>query len=130
AFGNNGGSDAVYAAELWDPESGEWTLGASAAVIRVYHSAAILMPNGTILSTGGGAPGPVNNKNAEVYYPPYLFRSESGGGAELAPRPRAIAISTLAPDYGSTVQLDLAGDPSVSEVVLLATGSATHSFNT
>src|SRR5690606_29291188 len=58
---NNGGSDAVYHAELWDPATGTWTDGASAAVVRVYHSAALLMPNGTVLSTGGGAPGPVNN---------------------------------------------------------------------
>src|SRR3954467_1150545 len=70
-FGNNGGADAIYPAELWDPASGIWTTGASAAQMRVYHSAAILMPNGAVLSTGGGAPGPVNNLNAELYFPPY-----------------------------------------------------------
>ena len=88
-FGNNGAADAVYEAELWNPATGTWTVGARAAQIRVYHSAAILMPNGTVLSTGGGAPGPVNNLNAELYYPPYLFRAATGGGAELAPRPGA-----------------------------------------
>src|SRR5205085_2246856 len=69
-YANNGGADAVYAAELWNPASGAWTLAASAAQIRVYHSAAILMPDGAVLSTGGGAPGPVNNLNAELYFPP------------------------------------------------------------
>src|SRR5690606_34822448 len=53
ARANNGGADAVKTAEIWDPESGLWNTGAAAAVIRVYHSAAILLPNGTILSTGG-----------------------------------------------------------------------------
>ena len=47
-YANNGGADAVYAAELWDPATGTWIVGASAAQIRVYHSAAILMPNGAV----------------------------------------------------------------------------------
>ena len=129
-YGNNGGSDAVYAAEIWDPETGTWTLGASAAVVRVYHSAAILLPNGTVLSTGGGAPGPVNNLNAEVYYPPYLFRATQNGGAELAPRPRAVAVSSLAPKYGETLELELAASQTISRVVLVGASSVTHSFNT
>ncbi|HEY6724553.1 MAG TPA: AbfB domain-containing protein, partial [Polyangiaceae bacterium] len=128
-FANNGGTNAVYAAELWDPETGEWTEGASASVIRVYHSAALLLPNGTVLATGGGAPGPVNNLNAEIYYPPSLFRAR-GGGAELAPRSRPIAVSTLAADYGEVINVDLSGTPSVEKAVLLGTSSVTHSFNT
>ncbi len=129
-YSNNGGSDAVFAAEIWDPTTGQWTVGASAAVIRVYHSAAILMPNGTVLSTGGGAPGPVNNLNAEVYYPPYLFRSTPTGGAQLAPRPRAVAVSTLSPEYGRELNLDLAEARTIVQAVLIGTGSTTHSFNT
>jgi YVTN family beta-propeller protein len=128
-FGNNGGTDAVYAAELWDPSTGAWTVGASAAQIRVYHSAAILMPNGAVLSTGGGAPGPVNNLNAELYYPPYLFRTAAGGGAELAPRLELSAISSLAVTYGTQLDLDLAAPDTVSKVVLIGASSVTHSFN-
>lgn len=129
-FSNNGGADAVYAAEIWDPETGTWTVAASAAVIRVYHSAAILMPNGTLLSTGGGAPGPVNNRNAEIFYPPYLFRVGTNGAAELAPRPRAAFASTLSPLYGSELNLDLEGDSVIARAVLIGAGSTTHSFNT
>jgi YVTN family beta-propeller protein len=128
-YGNNGGSDAVYAAELWDPTSGTWTLGASAAQIRVYHSAAILMPNGAVLSTGGGAPGPVNNLNAELYFPPYLFRAAAGGGAELAPRPQLTAISALGAAYGAQVDVDLASTAAISKVVLIGSSTVTHSFN-
>ena len=128
-FGNNGGADAVYPAELWDPSSGTWTLGASAAQIRVYHSAAILMPNGAVLSTGGGAPGPVNNLNAELYYPPYFFRAAAGGGAELAPRLQLGAISSLDAAYGSQLDVDLAAPGTVSKVVLIGASSVTHSFN-
>jgi YVTN family beta-propeller protein len=128
-YGNNGGTDAVYAAELWDPSTGTWLVGASAAQIRVYHSAAILMPNGAVLSTGGGAPGPVNNLNAELYYPPYLFRAAAGGGAELAPRPQLSAISALDVAYGAQLDVDLATAAAISKVVLIGASSVTHSFN-
>jgi DNA-binding beta-propeller fold protein YncE len=127
---NNGGADSAFEAELYNPESGTWTLGARAAVVRVYHSAAILMPNGTVLSTGGGAPGPVNNLNAEVYYPPYLFRPAASGGAELAPRPRALAVSTLSPAYGDSLNIDVASATPIQKVALIGTSSVTHSFNT
>ncbi|HYJ09224.1 MAG TPA: AbfB domain-containing protein, partial [Polyangiaceae bacterium] len=127
-FGNNGGADAVYASELWNPATGTWTVGASAAQIRVYHSAAILMPNGAVLSTGGGAPGPVNNLNAELYYPPYLFRP-AGSGAELAPRPQLTAISAVDVAYGAQLDVDLASTATISKVVLIGTSSVTHSFN-
>jgi YVTN family beta-propeller protein len=128
-YANNGGGDAVYAAELWNPTSGAWTVGASAAQIRVYHSAAILMPNGAVLSTGGGAPGPVNNLNAELYFPPYLFRPAAGGGAELAPRPQLTAISALVAAYGAQLDVDLASNAAISKVVLIGTSTVTHSFN-
>jgi YVTN family beta-propeller protein len=128
-YANNGGADAVYAAEIWDPATDSWTLGAPAAQIRVYHSAAILLPNGTLLSTGGGAPGPVNNLNAEVYYPPYLFQAE-GNAAVLAPRPLMTAISALSFDPGDQVEVEMADAAPVSKVVLIGTSSVTHSFNT
>jgi YVTN family beta-propeller protein len=128
-LGNNGGADAVYAAEIWNPTTGTWTVGASAAQIRVYHSATLLLPNGTVLSTGGGAPGPVNNLNAELYYPPNLFRTINGV-AQLAPRPVLTGISALAFAHGASVQVELAdAATSVSKVVLLGNGLVTHSFN-
>jgi hypothetical protein len=128
-FGNNGGADAVYEAELWNPSTGTWQVGAKAAQVRVYHSAAILMPNGTVLSTGGGAPGPVNNLNAELYYPPYLFKS-AGAGAVLAPRPLLTGINALQFSYGGIIELDSVDAASIAKVVLIGASAVTHSFNT
>ena len=126
--GNNGGADAVYAAEIWNPATGTWTTGASAAQIRVYHSATLLLPNGTVLSTGGGAPGPVNNQNAELYYPPYLFRTVNGA-AQLAPRPAMTGISALAFAHGDAVDIEMADSSAVARLVLVGNGTVTHSFN-
>ena len=44
---------------------------------RLYHSTALLLPDGRVLMAGGGAlPGSiaVDQKNAEIYSPPYLFK--------------------------------------------------------
>lgn len=127
-YGNNGGGDAVFAAEIWKPSTGAWTLAASAAQVRVYHSAALLMPNGTVLSTGGGAPGPVSNLNAEVFYPPYLFRT-AGGTAQLAPRPAVTAVSGTSFGWGATALADVKDGAAVARVTLTASGVVTHSFN-
>lgn len=126
--GNNGGADAVYAAEIWDPATGTWSLGANAAQIRVYHSATLLLPNGTVLSTGGGAPGPVDNQNAEVYYPPYLFRTVNGT-SQLAPRPVLTGLSAREFGHGASMTVELADATAIARLVLVANGVVTHSFN-
>ena len=54
SLGDSDGVAAVQAAELWNPAIGKWAVGASAGVYRGYHSAAVLLPDGAILTTGGG----------------------------------------------------------------------------
>ena len=70
APGFNDPSGHVDAAELWDPATENWTtLASSSGIPRVYHSAALLLPDGRVLSTGGnGFP------DTEIYSPPYLFK--------------------------------------------------------
>ena len=68
-------ANAVYPAEIWNPETETWTTVASLQNGRLYHSAALLLPDGRVLMAGGGFPGAtVNQKNAEIYSPPYLFK--------------------------------------------------------
>jgi WD40 repeat protein len=114
----------AYAAEIWDPATGQWTPGASAAKPRLYHSIALLLPDGSVLTAAGGAPGPVKNLNAEIYYPPYLF------DASGQPAARPSIVSTDNPlhvnqQFAVTVG---SADP-VSRVTLIRTGSVTHAFN-
>ncbi len=64
-----------------DLESDDGTLAASAPPrprARLYHSTAVLMPDASVLVAGGGAPGPQNNTNIEIYYPPYLYNAAGG----------------------------------------------------
>ena len=46
--------NGVYAAERWNPATGTWTTLAAESVTRQYHSTALLLPDGRVLSSGGG----------------------------------------------------------------------------
>jgi hypothetical protein len=114
-----------YEARIWNPTTGLWTAGASATKPRLYHSNSLLLPDATVLTGGGGAPGPVNNLNAEIYYPPYLY------GPKGAPAVRPL-ISAVAPDAlnpGGTLSITVGPTDQISRVTFLRTGSSTHSNN-
>ena len=115
---------AALNAEIWNPQTGNWTVGAAGAVARLYHSTALMLPDATVLVAGGGAPGPLTNLNAEIYYPPYLFTAD---GQEAV---RPVIVGT--PDYlqvGKTLAIDVAPGSAIGRVVLVKTGSVTHGFN-
>jgi len=115
----------AYQAEIWDPATRHWTAGARATKPRLYHSNALLLPDASVLTAGGGAPGPVNNLNAEIYYPPYLY----GKRGNPAVRP---VITTAAPQYllpGNTIYITVGATEKISRLTLVRTGSATHSNN-
>ncbi len=113
-----------YSAEIWDPNTGQWTRGANAVQARLYHSTALLMPDASVLVAGGGQPGPQTNENVEVYYPPYLFDGNGGWAA----RPGLESAPSYI-DIGQTFVVDLVDSQAIQRVALIKTGSVTHSFN-
>ena len=130
----NGGSEVPnslkgvvdYHNEIWDPATEQWTIGASAVVPRLYHSNSLLMPDGTVLTGGGGAPGPLKNLNAEIFYPPYLYKHDGSGAP--ADRP---SVDT-APDslvWNQAFSVSYTSSTPVSRVTFIRSGSATHSLN-
>jgi DNA-binding beta-propeller fold protein YncE/cytochrome c peroxidase len=113
-----------YNAEIWNPTTGAWTRGADGDRARLYHSTALLLPDASVLVAGGGNPGPQSNDNAEIYYPPYLF--DSSGGWALRP---LIASAPTFLEIGANFQILLGSSQTIARVVLVKTGSVTHSMN-
>jgi len=111
---------AVFSAELWDPETGQWRTLASAGVVRVYHSTAMLLPDGRVLSTGGGDGGGVTpQRSYEMFSPPYLFKGD---------RP-SYNLASTAMRYGQSFAVSTAVAASIRKVTIIRLPSTTHAFN-
>ena len=128
----NGGSiwsniafGVAYSGKIWDPATGKWTPTATARKMRLYHSVSLLLPDATVLTAGGGAPGPATNLNAEVYTPPYLYKKDWTG--TLAARP-SITDAPTAVTWKQGFKVDVS-TTGISRVTLVKTGSATHTVD-
>ena len=117
---------AALTAEIYNPTTNSWRSVAGMVTPRTYHSVAILMLDGRVFVGGGGlcdnTPGCVNNNNAEIYSPPYLF----DGAGNLAARPQITTAPETA-DYNTSISVDT--DTNVSEFSLIRFSAATHSTN-
>jgi len=119
---NNGNGGYVTNAEIWDPATGEWTeVEVPHERARLYHSVALLLPDGRIMIGGGGAPGPRNYTDVEYYSPAYLF-----DGDEPAVRPQ---ITSVPKKVGYDGAFSVQSDSTISRVTLVRNGSVTHGFN-
>src|SRR5262245_66039161 len=92
---------------------------------RLYHSEALLLPDGRVLTLGGGrfngvdVPSDHDQYNVEFFAPPYLFNG---------PRPVITsAPSTLS--YGQPFTIQTPDAVNIAKVSLLRFGSVTHSIN-
>ena len=91
---------------------------------RLYHSSTVLLPDGSVMSIGGGAPGPYVQTNAQRYAPEYLY-DDTGTLAdriEILDAPENVA-------QGGTFTITVDDPSAVAQVTLLRHGSSTHSLN-
>lgn len=125
--GNDVGQVA-YGSEIFDPQTESWIPAAPVSVGRFYHSLTLLLPDATILSSGGGSPGPLTNLNAQVYYPGYLFRND--GSRAIRPTiAQAAGALPLVVDPASSFDLASPDAWRIERVTMVSTGSVTHSFD-
>ena len=112
--GENNRDTPVLDIEIWNPDTETFTTVNAEAKPRWYHSVALLLPDGRVLSAGGEG-----NRTAEVYSPPYLFQG---------PRP-TITEAPAAIGYGQQFFVKTPDAANVTGVTLVRMGSVTHSFN-
>ena len=114
--------------EIYDPEHDRWTLTANASIVRMYHSIALLLPDGRVVTASGNPDmgshvewGDDDNEelHLEIYSPPYMVRS----------RP---TISDAPQDwqYGQKVTVRTPNAADILWASLIRPGVTTHSFNT
>jgi hypothetical protein len=74
--------EAEKQVELWDPTTKLWQLGPAQVERRAYHSTAVLLPDGRVVSAGDDYDGPggpgtgLDTDTLEIYSPPYLFKGD------------------------------------------------------
>lgn len=120
--GFNDATNAAMAAEMWDPATARWSTMANMATPRVYHSTALLLPDGRVLAAGGGDPAPVNgsdNVSSQIYSPPYLFK---GARPRISSAPSVVA-------YGARFTVGTPDAASITRATFIRLGSVTHAFN-
>jgi hypothetical protein len=116
---------AVYAAELWSPVTQKWTTLSSMSVPRLYHSIAILLPDGRVLVEAGGrfngypSNDPSDRLSAEIFSPPYLFK---GARPTITSAPSSAAVS-------SVISVQTPDAAEIASVSLIRLASVTHAFN-
>jgi hypothetical protein len=110
---------AVFAAELYNPVTNSWSTMANAAVVRVYHSTATLLPDGRVLVTGSGDGGGVTQQlTYEFFSPPYLFKG---------PRPTFTAPDTMR--YGQSFMVTSPQASTIAKATIIRLVSTTHAFD-
>jgi hypothetical protein len=112
--GFNNTATPVFAAEMWDPATERWTTMASTQAPRLYHSAALLLPDGRVLTTGGD-----NITQVELYSPPYLF---AGARPSITSAPAAVS-------FGQSYFVETPDAANIAKVTWIRLGSVTHAFN-
>jgi len=108
-------------AEIFDPEdpASGWQIGPSMKHPRRYHSAAILLADGSILmggDTDGGRDGA--NLPNERYCPSYFYKT----------RP-AIIAAPASVTFGTTFNVSADKPAAIAKAVLMRPGAVTHAFN-
>ena len=119
--GQGGGkySNAVYYPDDFNPTTNTWasrTTGDWAAqqVQRTYHSTAVLLPDGRVVSAGSDYGS--NPESLEVFSPPYLYSTT---------RPTITSAPTTV-NYGQQFTITTPNASSITRVALIKVATCTH----
>ncbi|WP_378736990.1 galactose oxidase-like domain-containing protein [Nocardia brasiliensis] len=119
ATGGSGMEEMAHAApphaEIFDPATSTWMHTAKCRIPRLYHSVALLTPDGKVITAGSNPARKDEELRIEIYWPPYLFQQ---GRPDLT-------LSTDTAPYGGTITATSAAP--LREVNLVRPNACTHS---
>jgi hypothetical protein len=110
-------SKSMLPAEIYNPASNSWTVAEAPTVPRVYHSNAVLLPDGRVATMGGNPTPGTNELRLEIYSPSYMSRK----------RPVIDSAPTNI-TYGSSFNITTKSN--IKWVSLIRPSAATHTMDT
>jgi galactose oxidase len=112
--------------EMWSPTNNQFRRMLPNSIPRTYHSIALLLLDGTVLTGGGGLCGTcsTNHFDAQIYTPQYLLNAD--GTDRIRPVIRSISNPTVRVGRSLT----LSTGSVVTTASLVRYGSVTHTVNT
>ncbi|MEH2136466.1 galactose oxidase-like domain-containing protein [Nostoc sp.] len=116
---NEDTTQSMLPAEIYNPVTNSWTAVAKQNVPRVYHSVALLLPDGRVATAGGNPQRRVNELQLEIYSPAYM--SQSRPIIQSAPQ-------TL--NYGLQFTIQTPQAANIKWVSLIKPMATTHSCDT
>jgi hypothetical protein len=111
--------EAVLEPELYKPEEDKWYYMADMKVDRLYHSNAILLPDGRVMTAGSNPDRRMNELRIELFHPPYLFK-----GA----RPQINKVAAII-NYGNSFEIETDVAENITSVALIRPSVTTHCVN-
>jgi hypothetical protein len=113
-------ADAVHEAEIYNPATNSFRPAGTQLVSRLYHSIALLLPDGRVITAGSNPDRGDDELRLELYHPPYLFRG---------PRP-FIQACPHEWTYGGEVAIHTPQAAQIRWVHLIRPMAVTHSDDT
>jgi hypothetical protein len=110
----NPDSTFVRSTQILDPDTMTWSKAPDATVGRTYHSGALLLPDGRVLTFGGNPRDGSFEMNLEVYSPAYVTK----------PRP-SITSAPVDATYGGS--FGVGTSETITAAVLIRPSAVTHS---
>ena len=103
---------------MYNPRTGTWSVMAPQHASRMYHSTALLLPDGRVFSAGQ-THGRFD-RYGEIYSPPYLFR---GARPVVSGSPKSVPL-------GGRLRFDSPDAARIGKVTLMRPSSCTHGIDT
>ena len=108
---------AAFGAEIFHPDTGQWAMAADSRVPRLYHSVAVLLPDGRVVTAGSNPQRRTEEMRVEVFWPPYLF---AGPRPSVTPAQREVT-------YGAALAVTVPDPAAIAAAALLRPCATTHS---
>lgn len=128
-------TDNVREASIFNPSTNAFTSVAADPVGRNYHSEALLLPDGRVITLGSNPANPATGEESfetriSIYEPPYLFKGARPVLHEIDGEENSLVGSvtkTKQWEYGTEHTLSYSSSSPIASAVLIRPAAVTHS---